>query len=166
MDLRTRIGIALLSLLGARAAAAQERQITLDVRPVAATLGYARRLAPGRYLGIEAGIGAPQLEQTLTPRGSGYHDFEELLHLGFFVRLAPTDRVAADVGVRLSVADVAVCEASDCLPGPFGGAYASAFYGRRRLKVGALVEAGRLSEPGEPPRTVVNVSPLILRLTF
>jgi hypothetical protein len=61
---------------------------------------------------------------------------------------------------------VTSCDTSDCLPGLFGGAYASAFYGRRRLKVGALLAVGRAGEPGGRGATVVNVSPLIVRLKF
>ena len=155
-----------LTLPGVRAAAAQDRQVTIDLRPIAATGGYAWRVAPARHVGVEAGFGFPQLEQTLAPRGPRYHDFEEILHLGLFMRLAPTERVEGDVGVRVAVADVTSCDSSDCLPGLFGGAYASAFYGRRRVKVGALVEAGRATEPGGRAATVVNVSPLILRVKF
>ena len=155
-----------LLLLGARASAAQRRQVTVDLRPVAATVGYAWPVAPKRLVGVEGGFGFPQLEQTLAPRGDGFRDFEEYLHLGLFVRLVPSERVEGDVGVRVSVADVTGCDTSDCLPGLFGGAYASAFYGRRRLKVGALVEVGRATEPGGRGAAVVNVSPLIVRLKF
>jgi hypothetical protein len=72
-------------------------------------------------------------------------------------------RFESDVGVRVSVADVTDCGTSDCYPGLFGGAYASAFYGRRRLKVGALVATTAAGGRGS---TVVNVSPLIVRLKF
>jgi len=140
--------------------------ITVDLRPIAATVGYARRVAPARLVGFEAGFGFPQIEQTLAPRGEGFRDFEEYLHLGLFVRFVRSERVESDVGVRVSVADVTSCDASDCLPGLFGGAYASAFYGRRRLKVGALVATGRARAPGGRGSTVVNVSPLIVRLKF
>jgi hypothetical protein len=164
---RTRgVAAGALVLLGARAAAAQDRQITVDLRPIAATVGYARRVAPARLVGFEAGFGFPQIEQTLAPRGEGFRDFEEYLHLSLFVRFVRSERVESDVGVRVSVADVTSCDASDCLPGLFGGAYASAFYGRRRLKVGALVATGRARAPGGRGSTVVNVSPLIVRLTF
>jgi hypothetical protein len=163
------IGLAAIGLAACaapRAAAAQTRQFTVDVRPVDVALGYAWRVAPARLFGFEVGLGAPQLEKTLTPRGPGFHDLEELFHLGAFVRFVPDERVAVDVGLRASLADVAVCDASDCLPGIYGAGYVSAFYGRRRLKVGALVQAGRIGEPGSPATTVVNVSPLIARLTF
>ena len=164
---RTRgVAAGVLVLLGARAAAAQDRQITVDLRPIAATVGYARRVAPARLVGFEAGFGFPQIEQTLAPRGEGFRDFEEYLHLSLFVRFVRSERVESDVGVRVSVADVTSCDASDCLPGLFGGAYASAFYGRRRLKVGALVATGRARAPGGRGSTVVNVSPLIVRLKF
>ena len=169
---RTRRALALgapavaLLLVSARAAAQDDRQVTLDLRPIAATVGYAWRVAPARLVGVEAGFGFPQIEQTITPRGGGFRDFEEILHLGLFVRFVPNARVESDLGLRVSVADVTSCDSSDCLPGLFGGAYVSAFYGRRRLKVGALLEAGRATKPGRPGATVVNVSPLILRLTF
>ena len=104
---RTRRALALgtpavaLLLVSARAAAARDdRQVTLDLRPIAATVGYTS------------------------------------------------------------------CDSSDCLPGLFGGAYASAFHGWRRRKVGALLEVGRATKPPRPGATVVNVSPVILRLTF
>ena len=157
---------ALAALATPGAAGAQARQLTVDVRPVDVALGYAWRVAPRRLFGFEVGAGVPQLEQTLTPRGPRVHDLEELFHLGAFVRLVPGDRVAVDVGLRASLAGVALCDASDCWPGVLGSGYVSAFYGRRRFKVGALVQAGRIGEPGEPARTVVNVSPLIARLTF
>lgn len=160
----TAIGVA--ALASPRLAAAQTRQFTVDVRPVDVALGYAWRVAPRRLFGFEVGAGVPQLERTLTPRGPRFHDLEELFHLGAFVRLVPDDRVAVDVGLRASLAGVALCDASDCWPGVFGSGYVSAFYGRRRFKVGALVQAGRIGEPGEPARTVVNVSPLLARLTF
>jgi hypothetical protein len=93
-------------------------------------------------------------------------DFEEYLHLALFARFVRSERLEGDVGVRASVADVASCDVSDCLPGLFGGAYGSVFYGRRRLKVGALVETGRATAPGGRGSTVLNVSPLIVRLKF
>jgi hypothetical protein len=155
-----------LLLLGVRPAAAQRRQVTIDLRPIAGAVAYAWPVAPGRLLGVEAGFGFPQVEQTLTPRGEGFGDFEEYLHLAMFLRLVRSERVEGDVGLRASVADVTTCQTSDCLPGLFGGAYASAFYGRRRVKVGAMVMAGRATEPGGRGATVVNVSPLVLRVKF
>ena len=156
---------AALILLGARAAA-QDRQVTVDLRPIAATVGYAWRVAPERLVGVEGGFGFPQIEQTLTPRGEGFRDFEEYLHLALFARFVASERLEGDLGLRASVADVTSCDASDCLPGLFGGAYGSAFYGRRRLKVGALVVTGRAKAPGGRGSTIVNVSPLIVRLKF
>jgi hypothetical protein len=88
-----------LLLLGARAAAAQDRQVTVDLRPIAATVGYAWRVAPQRLVGLEAGFGFPQIEQTLAPRGEGFQDFEEYLHLSLFVRFVRSERVESDVGV-------------------------------------------------------------------
>lgn len=142
------------------------RHFTLDLRPFSATLAHAWPVTPGRLVGIEAGVGVPQFEVTLTPRGARYRDLEEYLHVGTFTRIVASARFEGDVGLRLAVADVRVCETSDCWPGLFGGAYASAFYGRRRLKVGALVQVGRAGDPGQDDVTVVNVSPLLVRYRF
>lgn len=150
----------------AEPAASQPHATVLDLRPVTAGVSYARGRTAQRMFGVEVGIGVPQLEQRLSPRGSEYHDFVEFLHVALFTRFAPSERFETDLGLRVSAADLFVCRVSDCWPGAFGGAYGSIFYGKRRWKVGTMLEAGRISEPGEGTRTVVNVSPLLLRIKF
>jgi hypothetical protein len=155
----------ILSLIAVSAAAGQTRSVALDLRPVAGALSYASG-QPTRQFGIEVGFGFPQLEQRITPRGSEFHDFNEFLHLAVFTRLTPTEKFESDLGVRVSVADLRVCMASDCWPGLFGGVYGSVFYGGGRWKIGSMLEAGRHHEPGEAGATVVNLSPLLLRVKF
>lgn len=151
---------------------AQRNQVTVEASVLRGTLGYARRLAPSAYAGVEAGFGFPQLDRTLRPAESSEFDpdFQEYLHLGVFVRYAPSPHLEVDTGMRGSIADMWECGASDCWPNAFAGVYLQPMVGWRRLKFGPRLVAGSLSEkpPGQGGgwTTVVALNPLTARLTI
>ena len=163
---------AALLLLCSSPALAQGHEATLEGSFVRGAVGYARDVRPDVMAGIEVGFGFPQLDRTLRPEQNdqGGPDFEEYLHVGLFVRLARSEHLEVDVGLRGAVADLYECGSSDCLPVLFGGAYVQPMVGWRRLKFGPRLTAGwiRETEPGEPDGStgVVALSPFTARFTI
>jgi hypothetical protein len=158
-------------LTGATPALAQRNEWTVDVSLYRGTLGYARQVAPRALLGIEVGIGIPETNHTLTPSGDqpGFPDFSEFLHVGGFARFPVSQRFSLDTGLRVSVADLWVCPASDCGPTLFAGAHVQPMFGWARIKFGGHLIAGWVNESRESSagRTfLIAINPLIARLTF
>ena len=145
----TRKVIALAALLLPAAAAAQgAREFTFDFRPFAGMVAYAWRTAPGTYIGIGLGGGIDELDKTLSPdsESEAFHKFEQLAHASMFVRRKAGTHWDLDLGARLGIGDVRECLASDCWPGWFAGAYASAFFGGSRWKVGPRLVWARVND--------------------
>lgn len=180
--LRQSFPLLLLAAAAAPGLSAQERptprsEFTLDVTPIRGTVGYARALSPTRLAGLEVGFGAPQVDRTLNP-GDGPDprttqddpDFEEYLHLAAFLRMRPRSAFEVDTGLRVGVADLWECTASDCWPALWAGAYLQPMVGGRRWKVGTRLMAGWVGdsrEGGSDSSTfTVALSPLVVRVTF
>jgi hypothetical protein len=156
---------------------AQRNEVTLEASVVRGALGYARHASPKVLFGFEVGFGFPQFDRTLSPKqdpDTGSPDFEEYLHIAPFVRFKANHNFEIDAGLRASIADLWPCDASDCLPAIFAGAYVQPMVGWRRIKVGARLTAGEIWE-GEPDsRTgqgdkstrVVGLAPFLVRATF
>jgi hypothetical protein len=163
--------------LSAQERATARNEFTFDVTPIRGTMGYARALSPTRLAGLEVGFGAPQVDRTLHPPDgpdpettTDDPDFEEFLHLGAFLRVRPRSAFEVDTGLRVGVADLWECTASDCWPSLFAGAYLQPMLGGQRWKVGARLVAGWIGESregGQDSSTfTVALSPLVLRVTF
>lgn len=165
--------------------AGQRRQpdtvVALDVDVLGGAMSYARATGPGRYWGVQAGIGGAFLSRMLLsgrhfadedgpsyqPRdGARDKELFEILHAGVFRRWAPADRFAADAGARASV--FVHFDSSDDDPGiPFFlGFYGSAMVGGRRLKVGPRLLVGMFSEGSTAREFGVYFVPLSGRLSF
>ena len=158
-----RISTLLLVLLAISAGAvrAQGRQLSLELNPVHATLGYGWATAPDRYFGLEVGFGFPELDRTLEPADESLVDF---LHVGAFVRAQPTGSVALDGRVQVGLAELRGC--SGCLPGAFTAVSGGAFFGGRYAKVGPRLTAGVIKEQGDPAEFVLNLTPVAALLTY
>lgn len=139
------------------AAPAQRNQLGLEANPFHGTLSYARQTAPGWHVGVQVGFGFPQVDRTLAPEEG---DFFDLLHLGPFVRVEPSDHLAMDLGLRVGAGDLRECEASDCWPGLYTGASAAVMVGWRRFKVGPRLTAGWIDEPAHPRTGFASLSPV------
>lgn len=165
--------------------AAQRRQpdsvVSLDVDVLGGALNYARATGPGRYWGLQAGIGGALLSRMLLAGrhfadedGPSYQHRDgavdkalfEILHAGAFRRWVPSDRFSADGGVRASV--FVHFDSSDDDPGIplFVGLYGNAMMGGRRLKVGPRVLVGMFSEGSSAREFGVYFVPLSGRLSF
>lgn len=154
-------------------AAAQRNQVTIDASVIRGTVGYARAIKPKAYAGIEIGFGFPQIDRTFHPSQDATDgpDFEEYLHVGIFVRAAPSEHFEGDAGIRASIADLWPCDASDCWPAPFVGAYIQPMAGWQKFKVGPRLVAGWINEDqegttGRGNTGVVALNPLTARLTI
>jgi hypothetical protein len=159
------------SLAVATPALAQSSEWTIDVSLFRGTVGYAQQVTPRAMVGIEVGIGIPETSHTLTPAHDqpGFPDFSEFLHLGVFARSPATQRFNLDTGLRISVADLWICSASDCWPALFAGAYVQPMFGWKRVKFGGHLIAGWVNESRESSAGstfTIAINPLIARVTF
>ena len=170
--MRQLVCAAALLLLCTAPALAQRHEATLEGSFVRGAVGYAREVRPDVRAGIEIGFGFPQLDQTLRPEQDDQwgSNFEEYLHVALLLRVARSEHLEVDVGLRGAVADLYACGASDCWPALFGGAYVQPMVGWRRLKFGPRLTAGwiRDTEPGEPDGStaIVGLSPFTARFTI
>jgi hypothetical protein len=152
---------------------AQRSEMTLEASVFSGTLGYAWHIVPRLLVGIEAGLGIPQMNLALHPQSdpvAGEPYFGELLHIGVMVRTKAGDRFEIDAGARGAVADLWPCQASDCWPELFYGGYVQPMIGWRRIKFGARLSAGWVTE-GEDGTSqgttfAVGLAPLLVRFTF
>jgi hypothetical protein len=163
-------------------AAGQLRQpdsvFTLDVEVMGATVGYARSLGPGRYWGLEAGLGGSFLSRMLVAgdrfshrtegTGAGREDTRlmELGHVGAFHRWRLSERVTADAGVRASLFYNSGPFDDDPAFPTFAGAYATLMMGGRRLQVGPRIQAGLFAEGSGRQELGVYLVPLAGRVSF
>lgn len=145
-------------------------EVTLDAQVFGGAVGYARRVSPTSMLGAEFGIALPQVVFTLQPAtgADGSPELEEFLHLALFARMAPTDRLSLDVGVRGGVADLWGCTVSDCWPASMIGAYVQPMLGGRRFRIGTRLTAALVGESreGGPDSSTfaVAITPVLFRL--
>jgi hypothetical protein len=152
-------------------ALAQSTEWSIDASLYRVTAGYAQQGAPRALVGLEVGIGIPETNHTLTPGHDqpGFPDFSEFLHLGGFVRSRVSQRIDLDTGLRISVADLWMCPASDCGPTLFAGVYVQPMFGWKRVKFGGHLIAGLINESRESSAGstfTVAINPLIARVTF
>jgi hypothetical protein len=172
-------------ILAATPSVAQQRQpdtvLSLDVDVLGGALSYARARGPGRYRGLEVGLGGAFLNRMLLsgehfadedgpsyqPRdGAVNKDLFEILHAGVFRRWVRSEQVSADVGARASV--FVHFDSSDDDPGIplFLGLYANAMVGGRRLKVGPRILVGLFWEGSLAREFGVYLVPLSGRFSF
>jgi hypothetical protein len=144
-----------------------DRELALDFRPFAGALSIAWRTSDAWSIGLALGGGIDELDRTLVPDTDDpdYHAFEQYLHAAVFARHKPSQRIDLDVGLRGGFADVRTCGASDCWPGLYAGAYAGAFWGGRRWKLGPRLLVGRVYEHPYSD-TVVYMEILTGRFSF
>ena len=159
------------SLAVATPALAQSSEWTVDLSLFRGTLGYALPISPRALVGVEVGIGIPEMNHTLTPTEDepGFPDFSEFLHLAAFMRSPISRRFDLDTGLRVSVADLWICPASDCWPNLFAGAYVQPMFGWERVKFGGHLIAGWINESRESSAGstfTMAIIPLIVRVTF
>lgn len=159
----TRISTLLLVLLVAASAdlGAQRRQISVEFTPVHATLAYGWVAGPGRFVGIEAGFGFPQIDRTLVPADESLIDF---LHVGAFARSDPTKSLVLDGRLQVGLAELRGC--SGCLPGLFTAVSGGAFFGGRYVKAGPRLTAGVIREHGDPISFVLNLTPVAALFSY
>jgi hypothetical protein len=138
-----------------------QRQLSLEVNPIHATIGYGWTTAPDRIVGVELGMGVPQLDRTLLPADEPLIDF---IHLGVFVRSQATPLVVLDGRAQLGLAELYGARAS--LPGTFTALSGGAFVGGRHVRVGPRLTAGMVMEWGNPAAFVVNLTPIALLFTY
>jgi len=171
--------------LAVRPVSAQLRQpdtvLSLDADVLGGALSYARARGPGRYWGVEAGVGDAFLHGVLLSGRSSAHEdgpsaearggfvdkeLFEILHAGIFRRWVPSDRMSADVGVRASVFVRDGAAGNDPGLPLFAGVYANAMVGGRRLKVGPRLLAGIFSEGPTARAFGIYLVPLSARFGF
>lgn len=145
-------------------AAAQNRQLMLELSPVYPTIGFAWASGPTTFMGFDIGAGIPVWDVTLVPTGD---EIAEIAHLGFFLRSQPNPTLTLDARVNAGVGGPRV-DCSGCLPagGGFAALGGGAFIGGRRVKVGARLRAGLVKERGESARFFMNLTPLALLFTY
>ncbi|GMV07088.1 MAG: hypothetical protein AMXMBFR53_33630 [Gemmatimonadota bacterium] len=168
-----------------RDGSAQRRQpdtvLSLEADFIGGTVSYARARGPGRYRGVEAGLGGGFWNRMLLAgrhfahedgpsyeTRDGFVDKElvELLHAGAFLRRVPSERVSWDVGARASV--FIHFDSSDDDPGVplFLGGYANLRVGNRWVKVGPTLLVGLFSEGSLARELGVLLVPLSGRVSF
>ena len=157
-----RMALLVLVILGTAAAdvRAQDREISLEANPFHGTLGYGWVKSPALTAGVQFGFGFPQIDRTLVPDDES---FQDIMHVGVFVRGRPTSSIALDGRIQFGFAELRGC--SGCLPGLFTGASAGVFWGGRRVKIGSRITAGVINEHIGPAAIVVNFTPVALLLT-
>lgn len=178
-------GIAAFAALAAAVppgAGAQQRQpdtvLTLDLEVTGATVGHARALGPGRYWGMEAGLGGSFLSRMLVAgdrfshrsEGTGANRVDtrlmELVHLGAFHRWRTSDRVTWDAGVRASLFYNSGPFDDDPAFPTFAGTYATLMVGGQRVQAGPRVQAGLFNDGSGKRELGVYLVPLAGRISF
>lgn len=156
------LGVVGLAVLLGGAGAVEGQRFTLDGEVVGGSVSLAWGRSEASAMGVGLGVTVPQFNQTISPDTDRW---EEFLHVsGFYRRRAGA--FEADLGMRLGIADLYECGASDCWPGYFVGPYAEAYVGWEHVKFGARLVAGSQKESGEPRTFVLNVTPFLVRIAF
>ncbi len=143
-------------------ATGQAQRFAVDVEPFggSASIAFARSTASA--LGIGLGVTLPELSWTIAPEGEKY---EELAHLAAFYR-GTAGPFETDIGLRMAAGDALACDASDCWPGFFAGIYTAFFAGWSHVRFGTRVVFGSFAESNAKRKTVVNISPILVRVAF
>lgn len=181
------VALTMLAAWLARAAPtlAQDHQpssmISVDVDVLGASVGFLHAQAPGRYLGLEAGIGGSFLSRMLlsgrhfadaagpsyeSRDGSEDKELFEVLHAGLFRRWVRSEHTSVDAGARASV--FVHFDSSDDDPGVplFLGGYANFMVGGRHVKVGPRLLVGLFWERSLSGEFGIYLVPLSGRITF
>lgn len=182
MAARLGLAVALLAL-AAPAAEAQRRPsrvFAVDGEVLGGSLSFARHRGDGVYQGIAVGLGGSFLTRMLLSGrhfshsggpsyeardGSTDQQILELLHVALFRRWT-RERRSLDVGVRGSV--MLHSNSFDDDPGfpLFGGVYASALFGWRRVKLGPRVLVGIFTEGSGTTEPGILLVPFTGRIEF
>jgi hypothetical protein len=159
--------IALLALLVLAAmpgrAEGQRRQISLEATPFHGALAYGW-VSPQRVVGVELGIGFPQVDRTLVP---SEHDMLDITHVGVFARTPPGRPVTFDGRLAVGVGELDGC--IGCFFGGVVSASGGAFWGGRHVKIGPRVTTGWISEHGGPDSAsgfFLHLRPVALLFTY
>ncbi len=155
------VGLVLGSFASTRPVSGQDREVALAVHPFHGTLSYGWATGADRFLGLEIGIGVPQLDRTLVPGDDALVDFA---HLGVFLRTRVADSITFDRRIQLGLAGLDEC--SGCLPGVLGAVSGALFWGRRHVRAGPRLTAGVIAEMGNPAAVVVNLTPVVVLITY
>lgn len=166
-------------------AAAQRREpdtvFSVEADWIGGAVSYARTRGPGRYWGLEAGVGGGFVNRMLVsgrhfseedgpsyqPRdGAVGKELIEILHVATFRRWSPTERLSWDMGARASVFIHTDSSDDDPALPLFLGAYANVLWGNRWLKVGPRLLAGVFSEGSRSREFGVYLVPLAGRVSF
>ncbi|HEY0711868.1 MAG TPA: hypothetical protein VGF45_04285 [Polyangia bacterium] len=163
---------------------APRHQLSLEIFPIAAHVGYAARVAPNTSVGLKLGLGIDFLSEVPFAGGhftgdwgvayeqrDGYTDkrYLEFAHLALFVRRFLPHRFHIELGARASNGFHLDSSDDDEAPTRFVGAYLAAFWGGSILSVGSRISLGSLSESQlgiERERELALVlNPIIVKLT-
>ena len=150
--------LAALSLGVPATSTGQAKQVSLEANPWRGTIGYARQVAEGWYLGGEVGLGIPQIDRTLAPTGHN-EDFFDIFHIGPTARYKPDDRLLVIGTLRFGLADLQECS-GDCFPGGYIASSVGFFLGWHSLKFGARAVVGRIWKSSQPATGFLSVSPI------
>ncbi len=112
-------------------------------------------------MGVELGIGVPQLDRTLVPGDDALVDFA---HVGAFLRTRLAPSITFDRRIQLGLAGLDEC--SGCLPGVLGAVSGGLFWGGRHIRVGPRLTAGVIAEMGNPTAVVVNLTPVAVLFAY
>lgn len=162
-------------------ATAQQRQpdtvFTLEVEVMGATVGHARALGPGRYWGVEAGLGGSFLGRMLVAGDRFSHRTEgaggdkadtrlmELVHLGVFHRWHPSRRLTWDAGLRTALFYNSGPFDDDPAFPTFAGGYVGVMVGGRRIQAGPRLQAGLFADGSGRRELGVYLAPLAGRIS-
>lgn len=153
----------------------------VDAEILGGSLSFARLRGDGSYQGLAVGVGGSFTTRMLlsgrhfshqdgpsyqTRDGSTDQDLLEVLHVGLFRRWVPSAGRSFDVGVRGSL--FLHGNSFDDDPGfpLFGGVYANALFGWRRVKFGPRVLMGVFTEGGGTTEFGILLVPFTGRVEF
>ena len=146
------------------------RQVALEATTRGGAASYAKRIAPGRLLGVQVGIGGDQLNRTLV--GSPHftdddrHDIRERAHAAVFVRQEVTTWFTVDAGARVAPFRHDDLPGDESTVGMMAGVYAMPMFGGRYVSVGPRLTAGVMSESTAKTALGLNLVPMVVRVTF
>ena len=157
------VALVVLGLTGPGDVVAQIRQpdtvFSMEGDWLGGSVNYARARGPGRYRGVEAGIGGAWWN-------AGDEERWEILHVGAFHRGIPAGWLAWDAGGRVSLFSRSRNAAGGGDLRFFLGGSAGVRVGWTRLKAGPSAMAGVFAGAGGPPRVGLVFVPLTVRVSF
>jgi hypothetical protein len=141
--------------------------VTLDLLPVAGSIGYARKLSRGAWvgggLGAGAGAGFMVLRDEFSEGGQGpARIFVQLLHGDVFIRSKADRTMQIEAGSRVAW----LYHPSTEYETRFIGVQLTALFRVGRIRLGPRLVLGHMSEEAGRHATNVGIVPLIARLEW